>query len=119
MPTQQEHLAKAERNAAFAKTLDLSDVAGIEWAMVSLFYSSLHYVEAYLVKIGQPTKSHVSRDTRFRMDKHLKSIAYEYWDLKNFGYRARYEVPNFKASDVIDEAFPALDKVKATIQTIL
>jgi hypothetical protein len=62
LPTKEEHIAKAEGNAAFALSLPLEDQARIDWALIALFYAAMHYVEAYLSTIGQHLRSHTTRD---------------------------------------------------------
>jgi len=48
MPAKDEHLAKARGNESFALSLPLNSNSGVDWALVALFYSAMHYVEAYL-----------------------------------------------------------------------
>jgi hypothetical protein len=122
MATQQEHVAKADNNAAFAKALDLKSQAGIDWALTALFYSGVHYVDAYLEKIGaQPHThdTHGKREQHVVMDGKLKRVRNEYFDLKNFGRTARYACAVTKANKVTDEAIPALEKIKNHIKGAL
>jgi len=48
MPTKDEHVKKAVENEKFASSLDDGAQAGVNWKLVVLFYTALHYVEAYL-----------------------------------------------------------------------
>ena len=119
MASAEDHLAKAERNADFALDLNLATRAEVDWAMVCLFYSALHFVEAYLVDIGQPARTHGKREQMFAKDVNLRQIAEAYWDLKSFGFRARYEFPDFRKEDVLEEAVPALESIRRHVLTLL
>lgn len=119
MPSTQEHLAKADRNAAFALSLPLDSQARIDWALIILFYAALHYVEAYLAKMGQHLRSHTARDLIVGRDSNLKKIYTEYQNLRFYGYNARYEVYGFKAEDVTQHAAKDFATIKASIRAIL
>jgi len=85
MATKEQHVDKADRNATFAKTLTLDTQTSIEWAFTSLFYSGMHYVEAYLAKNHvAPTlhDSHAKREKLIASTSELMSLHREYMDLK-------------------------------------
>lgn len=118
MPTREQHVTKADGNAAFALSLPLDNQSQIDWALVALFYAAMHYVEAYLA----PTvhlKSHETRDTYISREAHLRRIFKEYAHLKYFGFNARYEVYGFKPKDVKDEAAKDYETIKTHIATKL
>lgn len=119
MPSQQEHVTKAEGNAAFAMSLPLTSQTNIDWVLIVLFYAAIHYVEAYLAKSGQHTRSHSVRDNIIARDASLRKIYKEFGHLKYFGYTARYEVAGFKAKDVTAEAIPYFEIVKNHLKGIL
>ena len=104
MPTKDEHVAKASGNEKFALSIVLKDKIHIDWALISMFYAGVHYVEAYLATIGQHIRSHETRDKFVARDTNLRSVYNNYSDLKYFGYNARYEVSNFDAKTVSDAA---------------
>ena len=58
MPSTNEHLAKAQGNKTFAYNLGVTTPTAIGWALTALFYSALHYVEAYNAKYGQHFSKH-------------------------------------------------------------
>ena len=119
MPTKDEHLAKAEGNAAFALSLPLGNQTKIDWALVVLFYAALHYVEAYLSTIGQHLRSHTTRDNAVGRDPNLRKVYSEYQDLKYYGYNARYEVCGFKPADVTNIAAADFAVIKSRIRPLL
>ena len=98
--------------------MTLENQPKIDWALVILFYSAMHYVEAYLATLGQHLRSHTTRDNFVGRDARLRKIFSEYQDLKYYGYNARYEMQKFTAADVTDAA-TSLATVEAYIRTIL
>ena len=118
LPSKEEHIAKAEGNSALALSMTLENQPKIDWALVILFYSAMHYVEAYLATLGQHLRSHTTRDNFVGRDARLRKIFSEYQDLKYYGYNARYEMQKFTAADVTDAA-TSLATVEAYIRTIL
>jgi len=122
MATQKEHISKADNNASFAKSLELKSQVNIDWALTALFYSGVHYVDAYLEKIGSLPHmhdTHGKRDKLVVLDSNLNKIRNEYFDLKNFGIAARYYCRATKAEKVTKEAIPALEKLKAHLKEIM
>jgi len=119
VPSKQEHITKAEGNAALATSLPLDTQARIDWALIMLFYAAMHYIEAYLATLGQHLRSHTTRDAFVGRDPNLKTIYAEYRDLKFYGYTARYEVYAFQAEDVTNHAAKHFATIKANLQSLL
>lgn len=124
MPSKAEHVAKAQRNAAFAHSIQLQDQASIDWALIALFYAAVHYIEAYLAILppqpgGQHVRSHTTRDNWVGRDSNLKRIYSEYRDLKHYGYNARYEMDVFTPSDVTDVATQAINTIQTHLGRLL
>ena len=118
-PTQQQHLTKAVGNAAFAQSLPLHDQTQIDWAHTAIFYSALHYIEAYLVKIGQPCEGHPERNRKMISDPVLSQISMEYRHLKYFSHSARYLFRHLTAHQVKTEALPDLETIATYIKGVL
>jgi hypothetical protein len=119
VPTKDEHVKKADENEKLAATLQLSGQAAINWKLVILFYTALHFVEAYLAKqMNVHLRSHTTRDGWVTRESNLRTVRTEYFHLKFFGYNARYEADSFTAKEVA-EALTDLFKVKAAIQPLL
>ena len=100
--TVQEHLQQARHNEALASQLSSPPLAAYDWAITVLFYSVLHFVDAYLLqRYGIEPKGHTAaRDRRTgqripgRNDyvrQHLPQIAPAYQLLYSASRRARYE----------------------------
>ena len=86
---------------------------------MSLFYSAMHYVEAYLATTNQHLRSHMTRDTVLGRDSVLKAIYSEYQDLKYYGYVARYEMHQFTKEDFLSDAVPQFPAIKDHISRSL
>jgi hypothetical protein len=103
LPSRDEHVQKAEGNEAFADSIAGANQTQIDWKLIVLFYTAMHYVEAYLAKAwGQHVRSHTTRDSYISKEKDLKKIRTQYAHLKYYGYNARYEMDGFTAQDVQD-----------------
>lgn len=119
MPKLDEHLKKAQHNETFVKSFDLDSTPFIDWAITGLFYSALHYMEAYFAKQGAHSPDHRTRDSNIHRDGNLRSLFFAYSDLKNFSVNARYTPKQFKASDVRNTLQPHFENVKKTITRLL
>ena len=100
--TVQEHQQQARRNEGLAQRLGISPLRTYDWAITVLFYSILHFVDAYLLqRHGIVPRGHTAtRDRRTgqqipgRNDyvrRHLPQIALAYQFLYSASRRARYE----------------------------
>ena len=115
MPTKDEHVHKAEGNETFASSIEPTNQTRIDWKLVILFYTAVHYVEAYLAKtMGTHLRSHTTRDNYITREANLKKIRVSYMHLKYFGYNARYEFDGFTVKDV-QTAINYLAQVKSEL----
>lgn len=103
MPTEQQHVERAERNEAFYAFLAQVREAP-EWQVVVLFYAALHYVDAYLTRIGSEPHTHTERRAKVRKDPNLRPIYRAYVELDDRSRDARYTEARFTA-DVVSELF--------------
>src|SRR5215469_10636766 len=90
LPSKDEHFSKAIDNQRFAESLLTTTRAEREWGIVARFYSALHFIEAYLSIDERGTSSHESRRDVIRALPELHAIAYDYRDLQNLAWNARY-----------------------------
>lgn len=89
MPSEQEHLNQARHNETFIQRL-LQGTRYMDWAVTGLFYTALHYIEAFLATQGVHSPTHRSRDTVFSRFPQLTLIYDPYRKLKDASLRARY-----------------------------
>ncbi len=102
MPTKAEHQRKAEHDERFVSSLDGATTPYLDWAITALFYSGLHYVEAYFATRGVHSADHRTRDSAVQRDLNIKQLYNDYSELKNFSINARYYMVAFKPDDVRD-----------------
>lgn len=96
------HISKAKRNERFYRKHDLDKSTFNEWAVVTLFYSSLHYIDAVLSldtdlpdKLRDPGNHRDRRDAMLQC-KALLPIASKYLQLSERGWQARYNQTFFR-----------------------
>ncbi|MBI2218868.1 MAG: hypothetical protein HYU51_16405 [Candidatus Rokubacteria bacterium] len=65
-----------------------------------LFYSALHYVEAFLVTKSTAYRDHLLRAPEMRRHPETRAIFTQYETLKKAAHEARYEGTPFQPSDV-------------------
>ena len=90
------HISKAKRNERFYRKHNLDKSTFNEWSVITLFYSSLHYIDAILsLDINLPDElrdpqDHDKRRTAISQCKALLPIASKYFQLSNRSWQARY-----------------------------
>jgi hypothetical protein len=101
MPAENLHLAQAQKNERFYSTFDLSTTEFLDWAVITLFYSSLHYIDAYLAKAqNYHPLTHSKRTPLVAREFRLKVIYSDYRKLKDESEAARYQIKKFKLEEV-------------------
>ncbi len=123
MPSFDGHLAQAEKNERFYHSLDIRTSKFLDWAVTSLFYSALHYVDAYLAArvppFGSHPDNHTARGLWIDRVAELSRIEAEYRWLRNYSESARYGLMRFtpqQVSDIYNFRFRA---VKQHIRNLL
>lgn len=98
------HVRKAERNEQFYQTHNLSTSDFNEWAIVVLFYVSMHYVDAVLYEdtslppnMRNP-KDHKLRNIAVSQCLALNQIAPIYSNLRDRCWEARYHKISFPSN---------------------
>ncbi len=91
MPKLEDHLSQAQHNFKFYQSIDTHIYS--DWAATALFYTALHYIDAFLaVKQIHPGK-HDVRDKLVNSLAELKGLYPSYSHLKNQSRNARYIPP--------------------------
>src|SRR5687767_13445874 len=94
-----EHLSNAGR---FDRFFAIIPDEYAEWKIIVLFYSALHYVEAFLVTKSTQYRDHTHRDLEMGRWAETRAIRKEYSILKKAAHEARYEGTPFRPADVAD-----------------
>ena len=104
MASREQHLRKAERNENLYRDLcrlEHTEPEYTEWEVVALFYSLLHYVEAYrVVRERQNSDNHSDRNRFIWESADLREIWHAYSYIYRLSMTARYEVVPFSAEEV-------------------
>ena len=124
MPSEAAHIIKAERNERFCDSVTRNLASSQEhyhdWAVTGLFYSSLHYVDAYLdVGLGIHPESHIQRRGLVAKVHQLRSIDRLYTTLYLISLEARYGISTFTEADVLDIRDNYFTPLRDHIRTLL
>jgi len=119
MPGKSEHLKKAQHDEQFATSLDLHSTPYLDWLVTGMFYSALHYIEAYFATLKMHSPDHRIRDSAIRRDRKISAVYNDYSELKNFSINARYYFHPFTPADVTQNLKRHLDHLKAHILSLI
>ena len=116
MPTLQQHLAWAEKNERFAESISALPVRYPDWEITSLFYSALHYVDAYLATRSESPKSHKRRLDAIAA---VSSLKEDYSSLYERSIDARYRMVTFSTETADSVRTGPFLRVKEEILSLL
>jgi hypothetical protein len=91
LASEQEHVARAIANEAYAKNISTVNMPDAAWKITVCFYAAVHYVEAIIVRTGKRSSSHDERLSAVAQLPQLKKIKAEYRALYGFSRDARYD----------------------------
>lgn len=118
MPQPAEHIAQAEKNERLYESLIGTEFN--DWAVVSLFYAALHYVDAYFVqRAGVSPSNHSTRNILVSMTTELAGIEIHYRELYARSLDARYEIIVMPEDEIIKEKTERFDSIRAHIRALL
>jgi HEPN domain len=103
MPSQAEHFYKAVNNKLFADAITPSTPTATGWALTALFYSALHYVEAFNAKHNCHFSKHEDLNKDIARNPQLAPIFDDYKDLSELSWNARYQAVKY-GKDKVTEA---------------
>ena len=118
MASKDDHFRKGRNNRTFAESLALRDQTEVGWALTALFYSALHFIEAYSARYGKNFYSHQERNEEVQTNPVHTAIADEYMDLNSFGWNARYTMQVYERSHY-EEAHRYLEAIEAHVAKLL
>lgn len=114
MQREDDHRLKALRNEEFAASLDRSDPTKENWAVVAIFYSALHYVQAYFSRYNVECPGHKERRKEINDDDRIKTVFESYQYLYVLSQNARYRCVKLP-DEAYSKAHPHLEAVKKQI----
>jgi hypothetical protein len=101
MPSEAQHIWQAEHNEEVFRYLGDGFADYRDWQVTMLFYSMVHYVNAYLVHDGAAPESHQARELAVNTDARLRSFSPQYRELTQRCWEARYGVIGFNMQATI------------------
>ena len=118
MPRLAEHILQAEKNERLYDNLLGTEFN--DWAVVSLFYAALHYVDAYFVhRVGVSPSNHSARNRLISMTIELVDIEMHYRELYARSLDARYNIVAVSEDDARKERTEHFIPVRAHIRVVL
>lgn len=116
MPSVVEHLETAKRNYGISKFLldNKNDYA--EWIVISLFYSAVHFLEAFLASLPVPYHPDSQSERNNSVARYFSKDCYKkYALLKDKSIEARYYCKLFKIEYIHSSVVPAFEFFKKII----
>lgn len=84
------------------------------------FYSALHWIDAYLVRINKKTDDgHAYRNQLTNTLKELTPISRPYRKLYSYSRNVRYELVEFTALDIRANVVPKLEYIRKYLEKLL
>ncbi|MGA3260763.1 MAG: hypothetical protein ABSE35_17920 [Bryobacteraceae bacterium] len=117
-PAPSDHVRKADENKSFGYGMIATHPTSAGWALTAMFYSALHYAEAYFLKTSKHVDNHGERSDAIKFDRNLSGIYGQYMHLFDCGFNARYRLKIYGKSDV-EKAKPSLEAVEKHIKSLL
>ena len=116
MPEFQRHLAKARENENLADTMAALPDRHPDWEVTMLFYSALHYVDAFLAISDLHPEDHRER---YNLLARSTNFARAYRTLLRRSMNARYDLYQFTLAEVDRIRNGAFRRVKEGILALL
>ena len=116
MPALNQHLPLAESNEGFAESIAELPNRFPDWEITVLFYSALHYADAFLATQDIHPRSH---DSRIRSIRSLISVWEDYRDLYQLSLDARYNAVSFTAESADAVRSGSFRRVKDEVYSLL
>ena len=120
MPQKDEHINWATHDRDFWTSINLDNTPFIDWAVVGIFYESVHWVEAFLATKHHHSSTHADRKTNIvRHELELRPIWEDYIQLERDSRNARYLCYQHTAAQVRQDLIPRVDHVKDHVSQLL
>ena len=119
MPTQDQHLNKAQHNERFFASFDIDITPYLDWVITGIFYAGLHYIRALAAKHRLTNiSSYGEMDklfSRLSVFRNNPSIYSDYRQLKDDSRAARYEMDRLSSRDVVELRDVEFNRIKSFV----
>ncbi len=113
-----EHIAQAEKNERLYEILLGTEFN--DWAVTALFYSALHYVDAYIASsTGVSSSNHNERNYLVDSVVSLTEIRQAYSDLYRLSRNVRYEIFHVSTDAAMRIKSRRFDPIRSHIRALL
>ena len=122
MPDEADHFTQAEKNKQVADFLAANSTVAnrySQWEVVTMFYSALHYVDAFLATKGIHPPDHITRNGHVAIQYELKPISNNYQNLYHRSKDARYRLKEFPQHVVDTMETNLFEPIKTRTYTLL
>ena len=100
MPSESDHISKAQHNRKFADACPPKFHTSAGWALTALFYSALHYVEAYNGRYNKHCSNHNDVKDSIVRNPELEAIFDDYTELLDYSWNARYQAKKYGEAEI-------------------
>ena len=119
MPQKDEHVNWARHNRSFWTSIDLDNAPFIDWAVIGIFYESVHWVEAFLATKNGHSSTHTKRKTSIvNYESELQPIWGDYIQLERDSRNARYDCYKHTAKET-RQLIPLVDHIRDHVSRLL
>jgi hypothetical protein len=116
---QEKHISKALHNEGFWQHFNVEKSEYLDWTVVGIFYSAMHYIDATFAREGKHLKSHEAADRQVAEHKDLVNVYSEYRNLKQLRWKASYWSTRFSKQDIDNDIVPQFKRIKSLVLDIL
>lgn len=113
-----KHLSKADHNEKFFQSLDIDKTNFRDWIVVGIFYSVVHYYEAYFALYKKHSTSHEISDDWISNDNNISDTYYDYRELKQERWEASYRAKIFSSNYIKHSILPKFSNIKMKILSL-
>ena len=119
MPNKAEHVAQAQHNLSFFRSLDLTSTSFLDWAVTATFYQAVHWIEAYFAVHGVHSDTHRRRmQSIAKFSGDLLSVGTDLAMLKADSENARYWCYKFSAQEALGDQQVA-DRIESVVRPLI
>lgn len=120
MPTKDEHVNWANHDRDFWASIDMDDTSFTDWAIIGMFYESLHWIEAYLDTRGYHSSKHSDRFRNMQMFvSDLGLIQADYDMLKQDSEACRYDCNQIYTANEARQFIPLVDNIRNHVSSLI
>lgn len=99
--------------------MNLDNPLEADWAVTMLFYSAVHFLEAYRASKGHRSLSHQTRENYMRENPLLQPLVRPYKKSQDLSEEARYQIAEYEGERVRTQIRPHYERIKQHMCQVL